>query len=304
MSGGLLTDLANVLRAAGCVVVEYDGWQSRARSGGSARYPSEGPWAVYWHHTASDTSPANDASYMCHGSGDRPVANLLMARDGAVWVLAAGPTNTNGKGGPHTLPDGRTVPLDSANSRVIGMEIANNGVGQAFPAAQIDACFRASTALCDAYRVRPDNVVIHQVWAPSRKIDPATASAVQGAWRPDSTTSSGTWSLGDVRAECLARAGGSPPPTDPNGDDELNQDQANELHQSYLNSEWTWAAVQPMPGQITDLDRRVTAMEERWSQSAANEAHATYQTSDWTWQVVSQVNPTEARAVTEPEIQP
>jgi hypothetical protein len=216
---GLLSDLAAVLRNAGCVVVEYDGWQTRARSGGSARYADPGPWAVYWHHTASSTSPANDASYMCHGSGDKPVANLLGARDGAVWVLAAGPTNTNGKGGPHTLPDGRMIPLDSANSRVIGMEIANGGTGETYPAAQIDAAFRASNAMCAAYGVRADNVVTHTIWAPTRKIDPATAAAVDGPWQPQSTTSSGTWSLVDVRAECVARSTSTPP--DPGDDDML-----------------------------------------------------------------------------------
>ena len=49
----------------------------------------------------------------------------------------------------------------------------------------------------------------------------------------------------------------------------MNQDQANELHQAYINSEWTWAAVQ-------DLQARVTALEARWTQDAANEVHATY----------------------------
>jgi len=63
-----LTDLADWLRAAGIAVVEYEGWQHRARSSGG--YSSGKPWGVMWHHTASRADAADDASYIAEGSPD------------------------------------------------------------------------------------------------------------------------------------------------------------------------------------------------------------------------------------------
>lgn len=212
MSGRFLTDLADVCRAAGLDVVEVDGWQTRARSSGG--YADGLPWCVMWHHTASQTSPANDVSYIVSGSPDRPLANLYLARDGWVWVCAAGATNTNGKGGP--LPFSRgTVPADRMNEYAIGIEAANSGTGEAWPQVQIDAYFTLSNAVTAAYGLAADDVASHNAWAPTRKIDPATAAAVQGPWRPRSVNSSGTWSVDDLRAECRARATSSPTPTPP-----------------------------------------------------------------------------------------
>jgi len=108
---------------------------------------------------------------------------VLIARDGAVWVLAAGAVNTNGKGGPLTLPSGVTVPQDQMNTRAFGMEIANSGVGELYPAAQVAAAFTVSLTLAATLGLRPDDVATHALWAPTRKIDPATAAAVGGPWR-------------------------------------------------------------------------------------------------------------------------
>jgi N-acetylmuramoyl-L-alanine amidase len=212
MGANYLTQLANWCREAGLTVVEYDGWQTRARSSGG--FESGRPWCIMWHHTASKTSPANDASYMCHGSPDKPIANILLARDGVVWVLAAGATNTNGKGKAIGVSKG-TVPKDSMNTYAVGIEIANNGVGEPYSQAQIDAAFVLSNTLAEHLSLHPTDVCTHQFYAPDRKIDPATAMAVQGPWRPDSVTSSGTWDQSDLEAECLRRVGAEPPDPDP-----------------------------------------------------------------------------------------
>ena len=203
MGANYLTPLADWLRAAGLAVVEQDGWKTRSRSSGG--FDPGRPWAVFWHHTASSTSPKNDADYCSYGSADRPICNLLIVRDGAVWVLAAGATNTNGKGGPFAVSRG-TIPTDSANTHVLGVEIANNGTGEPYPQAQIDAAFTASVTVAGRLGLEPSDVCTHQVWAPTRKVDPATSAAVQGPWRPGSCTGSGTWDLADLRAECARRA--------------------------------------------------------------------------------------------------
>ena len=211
MGSRYLTEMARWFRDAGLRVVEYDGWPTRARSSGG--FDGDRPWCVMWHHTASDTTPLNDASYMCHGSSDRPIANVLIARDGEVWVLAGGATNTNGKGQGFATSKGQ-VPKDSMNTYAVGVEIANNGVGQAFPREQIDAAFLVSVTLTARLGLQPTDACQHQFYAPDRKIDPATAEAVQGPWQPNDINSSGTWSQGDLHAELIARSEQPEPPPD------------------------------------------------------------------------------------------
>jgi hypothetical protein len=220
MTGRYLTDLADVIRAAGCTVVEYSGWQYRARSSGG--YSDGRPLCVMWHHTASQTDPANDAYYMCEVDEARPVANLLIARTGDVWVLAAGATNTNGSGDGRQFSTG-WVDDDNMNACAIGMELANSGTGEIYPAAQIDAAFAASNACALAYRFDPGDVCTHYEWAPSRKIDPATADAVDGNWAPRPCTSSGTWELADLITECRRRATGGGESEDDMTDEDIDR---------------------------------------------------------------------------------
>lgn len=197
-----LVEMAEVLRDAGLDVVEVDGWETRAR--GSGGYDGSAPWAVLWHHTASQTSAENDVGYICYGCPDAPVSNLYLARDGIVWVCAAGATNTNGTGGPFSVSRG-TVPQDRMNEYAVSIEAANNGVGEPWPAVQIDAYFATSLALTDWLGLEPTDISTHYSWTPGRKIDPATAAAVEGSWKPRSVNSSGTWNLDDIRSELVAR---------------------------------------------------------------------------------------------------
>ena len=208
--------MADVLRDAGLVVLEVDGWGPRARSSGG--FDGDRPWCIMWHHTASDTTPENDVSYICYGSPDAPLANLYLDRDGTVWVCAGGATNTNGKGQAQIMSRG-VVPVDSMNTHAIGIEAANNGVGGPWPQHQIDAYFRVNNALAAAYGLLPDDCCTHREYAPDRKIDPATAPAVQGPWQPDPVTGSGTWSLDDIRDEAWLRSAGTPPSPIPGDDD-------------------------------------------------------------------------------------
>jgi hypothetical protein len=240
MTGIYYTDLLDVLRAAGCQVAESattNGWQRRARSSGG--FPSP-PLGVQWHHTASATSPANDLNYMINGNADAPVGNLLLDRTGTYWPIAAGAANTAGKGGPLAMSRG-TVPLDQANSRTFAIEAANNGVGEAWPTAQIDAYFAGSNALNARFGNVWGDVFNHQTWAPTRKIDPATSPAVGGGWRPRASTSSGTWHQDDVRAECVARAAGYAP--QPPEDDDMTDEQMDALANIVAERVWNFAML-------------------------------------------------------------
>jgi len=219
VTGIYYVDAAEWLRGVGLVVVESDGWQTRARSSGGFASP---PLGVQWHHTASQTSPANDIHWQTEGCDDAPVGNMTIMRDGSVWMVAAGAANTAGKGGPLALSRG-TVPKDSGNSTTWAIEVANNGVGEPWPVVQVDAYFAASNELNRRFGNLPSDVFSHALGAgdgwTDRKIDPARGSSVEGPWQPREVNSSGTWSLADIRAECLRRSSSSPIPPPPNGDD-------------------------------------------------------------------------------------
>jgi N-acetyl-anhydromuramyl-L-alanine amidase AmpD len=164
-----LLDLADVIRAAGLPVVEYSGWTTRARSSGG--FPAGQPTGIVVHHTASSTSPGNDAAYIAENADVAPISQLLLDRTGTVTVIAAGAANHAGSGGPW-----RGIPPDQANTHTIGIEASNNGVGEPWPQAQTDAYITLVAALASRYEIDVANVITHHEWAPSRKIDPAGPS--------------------------------------------------------------------------------------------------------------------------------
>jgi len=238
------TEVVEILKDAGCLVGENeitDGWWNRSRSsGGFDIYPL----GVAWHHTASSTNPNNDLDYMINGSPDAPIGNLLLDRTGMFWPVAAGCANTQGKGGPVTFSRG-VCPLDQGNTKLWAIEIANNGVGEAYSKEQIDAAFRGSNALNLHWGNRLDDVVTHSLGSgdgyTSRKIDPATSAAVQGSWQPNSSNSSGTWRLQDLKSECVRRGTVSPPLPGPTpGEDVMLYIAVPKYPGHNDNSEW-WA---------------------------------------------------------------
>jgi N-acetylmuramoyl-L-alanine amidase len=205
--------LPDVLRDAGCQVAVERGWEWRSRGSGGF---DMNPLAVSWHHTASSASLSNQVYQMCYQSAAKPIANLAIGVDGTVVVMAAGATNTSGKGMSMRFSRG-WVNTDNANRQTVGIECCNNGVGQTWPVAQIDATFCAVLAINKALGNQPDDCYTHHRYAPTRKIDPATAAAVQGSWKPESVNTSGSWKNDDVLAELRKRSTPIvvPPPTNP-----------------------------------------------------------------------------------------
>lgn len=197
-----LTDLADVLRAAGLAVVEVPGWQTRAR--GTGGYAPGLPSHLMVHHTAS--RPASDGQrdvdYIIAGSSVAPIANIYTDRNGVVWACAAGATNTNGAGSDTW---GGGVPANRMNEYAIGNEIANDGVGEPYPLAQQESVLRSSVAICAAYGISTNNVRGHFEWT-SRKIDPSGPSR----WAPYG----GKWSMNLFRHH-VDVALVTPPPTPP-----------------------------------------------------------------------------------------
>lgn len=152
----MISWVADVLRSAGLKVVELDGWRTRGRPGGFT------PVGIVWHHTATNASTSDAAveRLLRDGRPDLagPLSQLGLRRDGTYVVVAAGRANHNGFG---------TWGNDS-----IGIEAYNDGVGEPWPQAQVDAYVRGTAAICRFLGWGADRVKAHRETDPTRKIDP------------------------------------------------------------------------------------------------------------------------------------
>lgn len=164
--------LPQALTKWGLTVHATAGWETR----GSATFTPRG---VVCHHTASAAGADHPSlSIVTNGRPDLngPLCNVLLARNGDCWLVASGRANHAGEGGWRGL---------TGNSSMLGIEAENNGTGEPWPAAQIDAYHRLCAAMCDGGRIDVANVCFHREWAPRRKIDPAGPGIPQDGnqWR-------------------------------------------------------------------------------------------------------------------------
>lgn len=157
----MMTWLAQVLRNAGEEVAETGGWQTRG-------VDTMAPRGIVVHHTAesAQANPASIANFLIDGRTDLPgpLCHLYLDRTGRWWVIAAGRANHAGRGGWKGL---------AGNSSVVGIECANTGLGEAWPAVQLRALENGLVAIADHLDIPADMICGHKEWAPTRKIDPA-----------------------------------------------------------------------------------------------------------------------------------
>src|SRR6266542_4137108 len=166
MSDPPLTWMAAALRENGLRVREVKGWKTRGRPS------SFSPRGVVFHHTASNAkSGAAPALGICvKGRSDLPgpLCNVMVGRDGTVYLIAAGRANHAGLGGPL-----RSIPKDSGNMYMAGVEVENDGVGEPFRKELLQVCEVVFATLLLGLRRRAKMLVGHKEWAPHRKSDPA-----------------------------------------------------------------------------------------------------------------------------------
>ena len=155
--------LPDALDAFGLRVVLDPGWDSRGSS-------SFWPQVVIAHHTASNAAGGNAPSLGICRSGrpdlPGPLCQVLLARDGTCIVVAAGRANHAGAGSWKGW---------AGNSYAWGIEAENNGVGEPWSSAQIDAYYRCAAALLTLTPHEDAAYVCgHKEWCspPGRKIDP------------------------------------------------------------------------------------------------------------------------------------
>lgn len=160
------TGIASRLRGKGLTVVEVSGWQTRGSSNFSPRGSVD-------HHTAGGASGNAPSLGICiNGRSDLPgpLCNVMVGRDNACYVVAAGRANHAGTGGWHGL---------SGNSSVYGVERENVGTtAEPWRADQTDAAARCHAALIEG-KADARNVCEHKEWAPTRKADAHTVSGDQ-----------------------------------------------------------------------------------------------------------------------------
>jgi hypothetical protein len=211
-------------RYPGVTVREYPGCRRNGRPGGFAQRP----YAAADHHTAhaavSGQGLYSILEYEANKFGTNPDGSLYPGNnvhiwpDGTIWVLACGPTATNGQGTAVALPGGETIPANAANSYTITAEVQNSGTGAPYPQVQVDALFVFNVATLMMIERHPRNVIQHHTIAAYRgKSCMAYASGVQGPWKPRTESNGMTWKLADLRDETERRYHGTTPP--PEGDD-------------------------------------------------------------------------------------
>lgn len=154
------------LRKWGLKTSGQKNWKSRGRP--YNLYPR----GILVHHDASSTSSGNWGALNIVRDGRAglpgPLSQFVLGRDGQVMVVAAGYANHAGYGGPKA-----GVPKDQGNTYLIGIEAANNGIGEKWSNKQLNAYYRLCAALMDWLGIKDVNKVIgHKEWT-SRKIDPA-----------------------------------------------------------------------------------------------------------------------------------
>lgn len=169
-----LTDLADVLRAAGVKVKEMKYTQG-PHAGKSWKYVgyngmgySDIPLGIVWHH---DASPEGDSPgaldwMMYDGFGAAPAANAWVDRKGVWYLYCGGYSNHAGVGSWPKLGL-----VNNGNAKMFGIE-TDHTTGEAWPADQINSLRLGTAAILKHWGRPADNLIGHKEWAPGRKDDP------------------------------------------------------------------------------------------------------------------------------------
>jgi len=148
--------LADVLREAGCKVIELPGWTEIGR-------PLLTVNGIVWHHTATgpNWTDARVAILLREGRSDLagPLSQCGLQRDGTWVLVSANRANHNGYG--------------EWGNASIGVEAYNDGVGEKWPQEQYDSYVRGTAAILARLGLDASHVKGHKETDPNRKIDPA-----------------------------------------------------------------------------------------------------------------------------------
>jgi len=129
--------LADALRSAGLSVLEYPGWRVR----GSSTFT---PAGVICHATAGVLTPDSDRRVLWVTgslSAPAPISQLFLDRAGVWSVGASGRCN-------HVLSGKAGSPFEGkGNTWLLGIEAANNNIGEPWRSVQLDSYIRGVAAI-------------------------------------------------------------------------------------------------------------------------------------------------------------
>jgi len=168
-TGWRATWLADEFRRAGLVVVEVEGWKNRGVTFPDS--PVEEGVSIF-HHTASNrnSGPAGGLRIVTYGREGLagPIANWLTARNGVIYVVAAGVANNAGRGNARAAG----LPNTTGNSNTLANEMENDGIGEPYSPAQRTASLIAHAVVHRKMGWSAGRGIGHLEWSTSGKIDP------------------------------------------------------------------------------------------------------------------------------------
>lgn len=174
------------LRAEGLNVIEVGSWRTRSRTG-----PGR-PWGpvhgAMTHHTVTRGTKASvDICYNGYAGLPGPLSQVMIAKNGDVYLLSAGRCNHAGGGDPNVLQAvkderyndrppkptvGNATGVDG-NARFYGAECENMGDGKdPWPEEQVEAIVRFNAAVLRFYGWTEKSAIDHAEWSRD-KSDPA-----------------------------------------------------------------------------------------------------------------------------------
>lgn len=163
--------LADVARAAGLPVEPVPGWQTRGGMKDSDGQQLD-PQFIIEHSTAEANNGSNAGGLggVVHGtpSAPPPVANFYIGRRGTVFVVASGVSNNAGTGNARVAG----APAVHGNAKTIGIEHANNNLGEPWTPAMRASSVRLTAALLGKIRQPASHVLAHREWSTTGKTDP------------------------------------------------------------------------------------------------------------------------------------
>lgn len=147
-------------------------------------------WGVLWHHMGVNGQGPGVIRNGVPGLPG-PIANIHIALDGTVTVVAAGVAWHAGEGSWPGLP------TSNSNPRLIGVEMAGNGTDP-WPAAVWDSAVKVGAAISRFLGYGADRNIAHKEWA----------GRAQGKWDP------GNWDMNVFRRQIQDRLNGGAPTGD------------------------------------------------------------------------------------------
>lgn len=163
MAGYYITNIADVLRSAGCQVVEHPGWKARGHGGLATSKPT-----VVWHHDASPKGRSSSVGAYLRGMLSRATGSV---GDSQLWVDYDGVWHIIGAGKAYHA--GVTKAGKPGNPTTLGVE-TDHTVGEAWPVKQLESLRRGTAALLRAFGHSAGGLEFHKTIAfpPGRKVDP------------------------------------------------------------------------------------------------------------------------------------